>query len=50
MQDDLQTNPRGALDGVRVGMLGLSGGGKGMQPVTHFPNADAGGIWFIASI
>ena len=50
MQDDLQTNPRGVLDGVRVGMLGLSGGARGMPPMTHFPNADAGVIWLISSI
>ena len=54
MQDDLQPNPRIALldviDDARVGLLDLSGGGDGMQPMTHFPNADAGVIWFISSI
>lgn len=53
IQDDLSTNPRGAvfavLDGVRAGMLGLTAGGEGMQPMTHFPDAEAGVIWFISS-
>lgn len=53
VQEDLATDPRGALfdvlDGVRAGMLGLVGGGEGLQPMTHFPDADAGVIWFISS-
>jgi general stress protein 26 len=53
IQDTLSTNPREALfevlDGVRAGMLGLSGGGDGLQPMTHFPDAETGVIWFISS-
>ena len=53
MQDDLSTNPKGVLfdvlDGVRSGMLGLAKGDAGMQPMTHFPDAKAGVIWFISS-
>ncbi|TAG29937.1 MAG: hypothetical protein EAZ40_02035 [Rhodobacterales bacterium] len=53
IQDTLSTSPRDALfevlDGVRAGMLGLLGGGDGLQPMTHFPDAEAGVIWFISS-
>ena len=50
---DIQNDPRKALfamlDGVRAGMLGLTASGTGLQPMTHFPDADAGVIWFISS-
>jgi general stress protein 26 len=53
IQDDVAADPRGALfdvlDAVRAGMLGLTGGGDGLQPMTHFPDAEAGLIWFISS-
>ncbi len=53
IQDDVASDPRGALfdvlDGVRAGMLGLSGGGQGFQPMSHFPDAASGLIWFISS-
>jgi general stress protein 26 len=53
IQGDVSADPRGTvfevLDGVRAGMLGLTTGGKGFQPMTHFPDADAGSIWFISS-
>lgn len=53
LQDDVSRNPRGAvydvLDGVRSGMLGLSEGGDGFQPMSHFPDEAAGIIWFISS-
>jgi general stress protein 26 len=53
IQDTLSTSPRDALfevlDGVRAGMLGLSGGGDGLQPMTHFLDAETGVIWFISS-
>jgi general stress protein 26 len=53
LQDDLPANPKGVLfdvlDGVRTGMLGLAGGDGGLQPMTHFPDAKAGVIWFISS-
>ena len=52
-QNDVTANPRSAvfevLGGVRAGMLGLTGGGDGFQPMTHFPDADAGIVWFISS-
>jgi general stress protein 26 len=53
LQDNVATDPRGALfdvlDGVRAGMLGLTSGGDGFQPMTHFPDRDSGLIWFISS-
>ena len=53
LQDDLSTDPRSAmfdvLDDVRAGMLGLRGGGGDFQPMTHFPDQQAGLIWFISS-
>jgi general stress protein 26 len=53
IQDNVSADPRGAvfdvLDNVRAGMLGLSGGGEGFQPMTHFPDAESGLIWFISS-
>jgi general stress protein 26 len=53
VQDDVTANPRLAvfatLDGVRSGMLGLSSGGDGAQPMTHFADEEAGAIWFISS-
>ena len=52
-QDDVTANLRRAvfevLDGVRAGMLGLTGGGDGFQPMTHFTDADADAVWFISS-
>ncbi len=53
IQDEVSTDPRSAvfkvLDGVRAGMLGLTGGGEGFQPMTHFSDVDAGVFWFISS-
>jgi general stress protein 26 len=53
IQDDVAADPRGSmfdvLDSVRAGMLGLTGGGDGFQPMTHFPDEEAGLIWFISS-
>jgi general stress protein 26 len=53
IEDDVANNPRGAvfdvLGDVRAGMLGLTAGGEGFQPMTHFPDAAAGTIWFISS-
>lgn len=53
LQDDVSADPRAALfdvmRSVRAGMLGLSGGGDGFQPMTHFPDPDSGHIWFISS-
>jgi general stress protein 26 len=53
IQDDVSVNPRQAvfdvLDGVRAGMLGLTGGAEGFRPMTHFADADSGLIWFISS-
>lgn len=53
IQSDVATDPRSALfdvlDSVRAGMLGLTGGGAGFQPMTHFPDPAAGVIWFISS-
>ncbi len=53
IQDDVTADPRSAtfevLEGVRAGMLGLTGGGDGFQPMTHFADAEAGLIWFISS-
>lgn len=50
---ELQNDPRKALFAmladVRTGMLGLTASGTGLQPMTHFPDADAGVIWFISS-
>jgi general stress protein 26 len=37
------------LGAARAGMLGLAGGGDGFQPMTHFPDADLGSIWFVSS-
>jgi general stress protein 26 len=52
--DQLKDNPRATvfdvMDDVRAGMLGLSDARDGMQPMTHFPDGDAGVIWFISSI
>jgi general stress protein 26 len=49
----LKEDPRAAIfetmDDVRAGMLGLTGSKDGMQPMTHFPDEDAGVIWFISS-
>ena len=53
IQNDVSADPRGAvfsvLDGVRAGMLGLTAGGEGFQPMTHFADAGPGVIWFISS-
>lgn len=53
LHDTVMKDPRGALfevlEDVRAGMLGLSGTGTGFQPMTHFPDAEAGVIWFISS-
>jgi general stress protein 26 len=50
---DVSIDPRGAvfdvLDEVKAGMLGLTGGGDGFQPMTHFLDGSAGVIWFISS-
>ena len=52
--DHVQSDPRKALFAmladVRSGMLGLTASGTGLQPMTHFPDADAGVIWFISSM
>jgi general stress protein 26 len=52
--DDVRKEPRKALFAmladVHSGMLGLTASGAGLQPMTHFPDADAGVIWFISSI
>jgi general stress protein 26 len=54
MRDKLRENPRAALFAafgqVRAGMLGVEGTGQHMQPMTHFPDADTGEIWFITSL
>lgn len=53
IEDDVVGDPRGAvfdvLADVRAGMLGLTAGGDGFQPMTHFPDAASGTIWFISS-
>lgn len=53
LQENVATDARGALfdvlDGVRAGMLGLTAGGDGFRPMTHFPDRDSGLIWFISS-
>jgi general stress protein 26 len=38
-----------ALKDDRAGMLGLSGTGEHMQPMTHFTDREAGCLWFITS-
>jgi len=38
-----------ALDKERAGMLGVSGTGDHMQPMTHFTDREAGCLWFITS-
>jgi general stress protein 26 len=52
-REDVLADPRGTvfqvLDGVHAGMLGLTAGGEGFQPMTHFSDVDAGLIWFISS-
>lgn len=51
--DTIRSDPRKAvfdtLRDVRAGMLGLTAAGDGLQPMTHFSDADAGLIWFISS-
>lgn len=51
--DQMRQDPRTALFAmladVRTGMLGLTASGTGLQPMTHFPDSDAGVIWFISS-
>ena len=53
IQEDVEADPRRAvfdvLDNVRAGMLGLSGGGDGFRPMTHFADEGPGLIWFISS-
>lgn len=53
IQDDVMADPRSAvftvLRGVRTGMLGLTAGGDGTQPMTHFEEEGPGLIWFISS-
>lgn len=53
VQDPDTTNSRralfDALGAARAGMLGLTAGGDGFQPMTHFPDADLGSIWFVSS-
>ncbi|MFW5655666.1 MAG: pyridoxamine 5'-phosphate oxidase family protein [Roseicyclus sp.] len=38
-----------ALESEHAGMLGVSGTGKHMQPMTHFTDREAGCLWFITS-
>jgi len=38
-----------ALDNVRAGMLGIKGSEAQMQPMTHFPDAETGALWFVTS-
>jgi len=51
--DKVLSDPRAALFGtladVRAGMLGLTAGGDGSQPMTHFADEAAGLVWFISS-
>ena len=53
IRDKVRDDPRGALfevmGDVTAGMLGVEGSGSHMQPMTHFPDADSGEIWFITS-
>jgi general stress protein 26 len=37
------------LQSERAGMLGVSGTGDHMQPMTHFTDREAGCLWFITS-
>ncbi|MCB2116995.1 MAG: pyridoxamine 5'-phosphate oxidase family protein [Rhodobacteraceae bacterium] len=39
-----------ALGAVRAGMLGIEGAAQHMQPMTHFPDAESGTLWFITSV
>lgn len=52
--EKLKQDPRAAvfdaMEDVRAGMLGLAQADDGMQPMTHFPDAKAGVIWFISSV
>lgn len=52
-QNAVEDNPRAALfdvmDGARTGMLGLNASKAGLKPMTHFPDAEAGAIWFISA-
>jgi general stress protein 26 len=38
-----------ALDGERVGMLGITGTSDHMQPMTHYLDREKGCLWFISS-
>lgn len=53
LRKDVASNPRGTLfdvlKDVKAGMLGLRGAGDGMQPMTHFIDAQSGVIWFVSS-
>jgi general stress protein 26 len=38
-----------ALDRCRAGMLGVTGSGAHMRPMTHFADRDSGRLWFLTS-
>ncbi|MER5172593.1 pyridoxamine 5'-phosphate oxidase family protein [Thioclava kandeliae] len=50
---DLEKDPKETLikqaKALRAGMLGVQGSTQHMQPMTHYPDWDAGEIWFITS-
>jgi general stress protein 26 len=52
-QDSVAADPRGAvfavLSNAHAGMLGLTAGGDGARPMTHFAEEDTNLIWFISS-
>ena len=52
-RDKVAQDPHAAffdtLKDVRAGMLGLTAAGDGFQPMTHFPDAEAGLIWLVSS-
>ena len=53
MTRKIETDAQGTLfevlDEQRVGMLGVSGSGQHMQPMTHFADPDACALWFVTS-
>ncbi len=49
IHDDARGTLFDVLDDQRVGMLGVIGSDRHMQPMTHFADRNAGALWFVTS-
>ncbi len=49
LRDDPKATLFAAMGNTRTGMLGVEGSGQHLQPMTHYPDAEKGEIWFLSS-